>query len=179
MFSYHNASRVAHDFLSRIQDVCTKYEIVGSLRRQRDFVNDIDILVIPKFLQTTDMTLFAEPVIVSLLDERLDKLAADGIIRFEVNGPKLKRFAISARPKPIGIDLYVATPSTWATLLLVRTGSRNHNINLAKRANELHMILKADGTGLLSPGGTPITMQDEIDIFRQLKTPFKLPQERE
>jgi DNA polymerase/3'-5' exonuclease PolX len=179
MFSYHNASRVAHDFLKHIQEVCDKHQIVGSLRRQRDFVNDIDILVIPKIHETTDQTLFAEPVTVSLLDQRIDKLAADGIIKFIVNGPKLKRFDVSARPKPISVDLYVATPVTWATLLLVRTGSRLHNIKLAKRANELHMILKADGTGLLSPGGTLLPMQDEIDIFRELKLQFRLPQERE
>ena len=179
MFSYTNASRVAHDFLSRIQDVCDKHEIVGSLRRQRDFVHDIDILVIPKCENTTDQTLFQEPVTVNLLDRRLDRLAADGFLRYELNGDKLKRFHVPARPKPMSIDLNVAAPSTWATLLLIRTGSRNHNILLARKAIDLHMILKADGTGLLSPGGSAIQVVDEIDIFRQLKVKFKLPQERE
>lgn len=179
MFSYPNASRTAHDFMSRIQDVCNKYEIVGSLRRQRDFVNDIDILVIPKLYETTEMTLFAEPVMVSLLDQRLDKLAADGFIKWDVNGPRIKRFFVPARPKPIPVDIYVATTTTWPTLLLIRTGSRNHNIMLARKANDLHMILKADGTGLLSPGGSLISVTDEIDIFRQLKVKFRLPQERE
>jgi DNA polymerase/3'-5' exonuclease PolX len=179
MFSYQNASRVAHDFLSHIQDVCDRHQIVGSLRRQRDFVNDIDILVIPKRHSTTDMTLFAEAVTVSSLDERLGQFAGNGLIKYDVNGPKLKRFLVPARPKQIPVDLYIATPEAWATLLLVRTGSRLHNIRMAKRANELHMTLKADGTGLLSPGGTILSMQDEIDIFRQLKMQFKLPQERE
>lgn len=179
MYSYHNASRVAHDFLSRIKDVCHKYEIVGSLRRQRDSVNDIDILVVPQLHETTDMSLFAEPVTINLLDQRLEKLAADGMIKCEVNGPRIKRFYVPARPKQIPIDIYIATPESWPTLLLVRTGSRNHNIRLAKRARELHMIFKADGTGLLSPGGSPLSVRDEIDIFRQLKVPFRLPQERE
>jgi DNA polymerase/3'-5' exonuclease PolX len=179
MFSYQNASRIAHDFLSRIQDVCDKHDIVGSLRRQRDYVNDIDIIVIPKVIRTSDGTLFDNPVETNLLDACLDKLAADGLLTFETNGAKLKRFHLKARPKVIPVDLYIATEETWHVLRLIRTGSRNHNMKLVRRANELHMILKADGTGLLSAGGSPIPIQDEIDIFRQLKVPFRLPQERE
>lgn len=179
MFSYQNASRVAHDFLSRIQDVCDKHEIVGSLRRQRDSVNDIDIMVIPKFGEPINQTLFGDPVLPNLLDERLNKLLADSLLTFELDGPKLKRMHLRARPKAIPLDMFIATPETWPTLLLIRTGSRMHNIKLAKRAQDLHMTLKADGTGLLMPSGTPIRVKDEIDIFRELKVPFRLPQERE
>ena len=179
MFSYTNASRVATDFIAKIAHACHRTDIVGSLRRQRDFVNDIDIIVIPKITHTSDETLFGDPVEINLLDARLNELSADGLITFETNGPKLKRFHLKARPKVIPVDLYIATDETWHVLRLIRTGSRIHNIKLVRRANELHMILKADGTGLLSAGGFPIPIQDEIDIFRQLKVPFRLPQERE
>lgn len=179
MFSYHNASRVAHDFLVCIHDVCQQYEIVGSLRRQRDFVNDIDVIVIPTYGEPVNQTLFGDPVLPNLLDERLNRLVADGVIALELDGPKFKRFHLRARPKPIPLDLFIATKESWPTLLLIRTGSRLHNIRLAKRAGDLHMTLKADGTGLLMPSGTPIPVRDEIDIFRQLKVPFRLPQERE
>ena len=179
MFSYTNASRLAADFTTKIAHACHRTDIVGSLRRQSDFVNDIDIIVIPKVTHTSDETLFGDPVEINLLDARLNELSADGLLTFETSGPKLKRFHLKARPKVIPVDLYTATEETWQVLRLIRTGSRTHNIKLVRRANELHMILKADGTGLLSAGGSPIPIQDEIDIFRQLKTPFRLPQERE
>ena len=78
----------------------------------------------------------------------------------------------------VQIDLYLATESTWWTLLLIRTGSRDHNIKLAMRAQELHMQLKADGSGLLSPGGSLIRIESEEDIFKHLRLPFKEPKER-
>ena len=46
------------------------------------------------------------------------------------------------------LDIYVATPETWATLLLIRTGSRAHNIKLCARARAMGMRLHADGSGL-------------------------------
>jgi len=32
------------------------------------------------------------------------------------------------------LDVYIATPDAWATLLLIRTGSKEHNIRMCMRA---------------------------------------------
>ena len=63
--------------------------------------------------------------------------------------------------------------------MLIRTGSKNHNIMLAKRAIEMHMQLKADGTGLLSPGGSIIPIGSEEHIFEHLNLPYRIPEDRD
>jgi len=78
----------------------------------------------------------------------------------------------------VPIDIYLATEQTWWTLLLIRTGSRNHNIKLARRAIELQMHLKADGSGLLGHDGSLIQIYSEEAIFHHLGLQYRPPEER-
>jgi DNA polymerase/3'-5' exonuclease PolX len=50
---------------------------------------------------------------------------------------------------------------------------------LARRAIELHMQLKADGTGLLSPGGSIIPIESEEHVFQLLNLPYRIPEDRD
>jgi len=179
MFPDSFARDIAETFVNDIKDTCEQIEIVGSLRRNKIAVNDIDIICIPKFIQEEDETLFGEPVQTNLLDRRLSQFCFKGILSLEANGSKIKRFIKSVDGEDVPIDIYIADKNTWWTLMLVRTGSKNHNIMLAKRAIDMHMQLKADGSGLLSPGGTIIPIESEEQIFRLLNLPYRIPEERE
>jgi DNA polymerase/3'-5' exonuclease PolX len=179
MFPDTFARDIAEKFVNDIKDVCEQIEIVGSLRRQKYAVNDIDIIVIPKFIQEDDETLFGEPVQTNLLDRRLSQFCFRGTLSLEANGSKIKRFIKSVDGEEVPIDIYIASKETWWTLLLIRTGSKNHNIMLAKRAIEMHMHLKADGSGLLSPGGTIIPIESEEQIFKHLNLSFRIPEDRD
>lgn len=179
MFPYSFAREVAEQFIYDIRDTCEQVEIVGSLRRTKEIVNDIDIIAIPRFLQVDDDTLWGDPIQQNLLDQRLSQLCVDNRLYLHMNGPKIKRFVKSADGDDVPIDIYIANKQTWWTLMLIRTGSRNHNIMLARRAIELHMQLKADGSGLLSPGGSLIPIESEKHIFHHLHLPYRMPEERE
>lgn len=179
MFSYKSALSVAQEFIATIHSSCEKIEIVGSLRRERTKVNDIDLIVIPAFIVSTDQSLFEEPIRHSLLEERLSELCTSGQVLMKTNGPKVKRVLKRTRNGTVPIDIYIADESTWWTLLLIRTGSRQHNIRLARRAIEKHMVLKADGTGLLTAGGDIIPIHTEQDVFKHLGLAYRLPEERE
>ena len=179
MFPDSFARGIAESFVNDIKDACEQIEIVGSLRRQKYAVNDIDIIVIPKFIQEDDETLFGEPVQTNLLDRRLSQFCFKGTLSLEANGPKIKRFIKSVDGEDVPIDIYISNKDTWWTLMLIRTGSKNHNIMLAKRAIEMHMQLKADGTGLLSPGGSIIPIGSEECIFEHLNLPYKIPEDRD
>jgi len=187
MFPDSFARDIAESFIADIKDTCEQIEIVGSLRRYKTVVKDIDIIAIPKFIQEEDETLFGEPVQTNLLDRRLSQFCFKGMLSIESNGPKIKRFikSVPARRlcggdgEDVPIDLYMADKSTWWTLMLIRTGSKNHNIMLAKRAIDMHMQLKADGTGLLSPGGSIIPIESEEHVFRLLNLPYRIPEDRE
>ena len=179
MFPDSFARGIAELFINDIKDTCEQIEIVGSLRRQKYAVNDIDIIVIPKFIQEDDETLFGEPVQTNLLDRRLSQFCFKGTLSLEANGPKIKRFIKSVDGEDVPIDIYISNKDTWWTLMLIRTGSKNHNIMLAKRAIEMHMQLKADGTGLLSPGGSIIPIGSEEHIFEHLNLPYRIPEDRD
>ena len=179
MFLESFAREIAEQFVSDIKDTCEQIDIVGSLRRHKIAVNDIDIIVIPKFIQEEDETLFGEPVQTNLLERRLSQFCFKGLLTLEANGSKIIRFIKTVDGEEVPIDVYIANKQTWWTLLLIRTGSKNHNIKLARRALEMHMQLKADGSGLFSPGGSIIPIESEEQVFKLLNLPYRIPEERE
>jgi DNA polymerase (family 10) len=149
------AKNIANQLMTELSPVTTKMEVVGSIRRQCPTVKDIDLLVIPKAL--------------SLLDAKLRELGCN------FGGPKIRRLVY----KGALVDIYIATPETWATLLLIRTGSTRHNVFLCKLARARGWQLKADGQGLLDARGNRIAGDSEETIFEALVLPFKPPEERE
>jgi len=152
------ASATALDLYRALSRHCERIEIAGSLRRHKPYVHDIDLVVIPG----PGFQLFFQ-------EHRITPKGGDKIIRFRWEG--------------IPVDLYVATAETWATLLLIRTGSKEHNIILCKRAREMNLCLKANGDGLEEPADCHdvrrVKVMTEADIFDALKMPYKEPWERE
>jgi DNA polymerase/3'-5' exonuclease PolX len=179
MFPDTFARDIAEDFINQISASCDRIEIVGSLRRNKIVVNDIDILIIPRFLQMEDETLFGGPYQENQLDKQLSQLCLSRDLELDADGSKIKRFLKTVDGDTVPIDLYIATEQTWWTLLLIRTGSRNHNIKLACRARDLNMQLKADGSGLMTDAGAIIAIQSEEDIFRHLGLEYRPPEERD
>jgi len=158
------AIEIAEDLVAQMLSACTRIQIVGSIRRLKPIVSDIDILAIPRFLRSEDDALFGQPVQENQLDKLLSQMCLKGELEIETNGSKIKRFIKIVDGETVSVDLYIATEQTWWPLLLIRTGSRNHNIKLARRATELQMQLKADGSGLLTSVGL-LSIQSEEDIF--------------
>lgn len=179
MFPHLFAYEVAQSFIEDLRDVCEKIEIVGSIRRNRACVNDVDIIAIPRCSEERDDSLFGEPQVQNLLDRKLAYLCMNRSLSLEANGPKIKRFIKAVDGDDVPIDVYIASKQTWWTLFLIRTGSKTHNIKLARRAQDLHMQLKADGSGLLTPGGTLLQLENEEQIFRLLGLSYRTPEERE
>ena len=127
-------------------------------------VHDIDVVVIPKYI-TREKDLFGTTEQIS----RLDALGLEG-------GDRIKKGEIDHIP----FDLYIASAETWATLLLIRTGSKQHNIHLTTTAQRLGYILRADGTGVVDVvTNERLAWESEEDIFRILGVPFLPPEGRE
>jgi DNA polymerase/3'-5' exonuclease PolX len=179
MFPEAFAREIAEDLLNDLSPFCNRIEIVGSLRRHKMAVNDIDLIAIPKLLQLDDDTLFGEPVQENLLDRKLSQMCLSTDLALEANGTKIKRFTKTVDGDFVPIDIYVSIEQTWWTLLLIRTGSRNHNVKLARKAIDLGMHLKADGSGLLAADGSLIQIYSEEGIFRHLGLQYRPPEERD
>jgi len=157
--SLESARKVAEGLVSELRSDCHKIEVAGSVRRRRPRVHDIDIVAIPK-----DFWNFYH------------HLRALGTLT--MSGQKIMRVTVPSSVGPLPVDCYVATPETWATLLLIRTGSAEHNIRLASRAKDRGWRLAASGDGLFNEKGERIAGDSELSIFNALGLPYKEPWER-
>jgi DNA polymerase (family 10) len=176
LFSLEAASRVSDTIVNALRDVCEQIRVVGSIRRKKACVHDIDLVVVPLYKERETRSLFPEKRLTSLLDERLSQLASTRRILVKSNGEKMK--CVEFREANVSIDIYIASRENWATLLLIRTGSREHNIYLCKLAQSLGMQLKADGSGLFRDG-TVMAGDSEESIFFALGLDYVDPEARE
>lgn len=155
------AREIADGVVKKLAPFCQRIEIAGSIRRQRPFVHDIDLVLIP-----------------SHQGQLLAALQSLG--KITMGGQKLIRVDLPG----IMLDIYVAEPRTWATLLLIRTGSKAHNIRLCARAKSKGMVLHADGSGLYAltdceGNVSRIAGDTEESIFAELGLPYLPPEKRE
>jgi DNA polymerase (family 10) len=153
------AQQTAEKLVSALRPFCQAVEIAGSIRRQRPIVHDIDLVAIPRD--------FEEHKLQAALAEGADQVLRD-------TSAKIWKAVVGGIP----VDLYLAQPSTWATLLVIRTGSAQHNIWLASRAMSLGLRLRADGSGIERKGKI-LPCPTEADLFRQLDVPMLEPGLRE
>jgi DNA polymerase (family 10) len=77
------------------------------------------------------------------------------------------------------VDIYFADENTWATLLLIRTGSAANNIRLCSKAKNMGWHLHADGAGLFNQFGKRMAGDTEASIYEALGLPYQTPAERE
>jgi DNA polymerase (family 10) len=168
-YPYALAIRVAEAVVDELRPACRRIEIAGSLRRRRDTVHDIDLVVIPRLVRAPapQVGLFENDLVeASALDARLAELRDDDRI-VDLNLANKVHRCVAAK-SGIPIDIYVATPESWGTTLMVRTGSKEHNIEMCQRARNRGLILKADGQGLIDA-----TTKKAAGVFREEVALFK------
>jgi len=166
--------------ISKFDYLCEKVMVVGSVRRQRPEVNDIDIVVMPRVPRDENWNEIAKALKHAHRMSQIKK------------GPKLMTFAhyndapdlLRPRDPDYTIDIYNATPETWGILVLVRTGSKEHNVKLCSLALSKGMKLSAAEGVLKQVESFPSMMKvvaskTEEDIFAALGIPFVEPEDRE
>ena len=152
------AQKIATEVIERLSPYCQKIETAGSIRRRKAIVHDIDLVLIPSDAWNL------EGEVLALASPFHPKMSGEKLKRFDYNGAQ--------------VDLYYATPQTWATLLLIRTGSAKNNIRLCSRAKDMGWHLAASGDGLFNEKGERIAGDSEISIYNALGLPFQRPEER-
>jgi DNA polymerase (family 10) len=158
---------LAFKILSAIDPYCTRAEVAGSIRRRKSTINDIDIVVLPKpqsWIQT-----------IKEIRHRFDAVT-------EKQGDKLATLYVPFASKQgqghVQVDLYRASEGTWGILLLIRTGSAQHNIYLCNLAIRKGYSL-AYSKGLLNEKGEVIASKTEQEVFQALRLDYIPPEDRE
>jgi DNA polymerase/3'-5' exonuclease PolX len=180
------AQNYAVKIVDWLRDEMVRFEIAGSVRRGRPNCGDIDLVCIPKIEETRDL-FGAVTNRRNLVEFFLINYAGKNNAAFPTCGPKN---LVIQLPK-CQLDIWLADEKTFATRLLCRTGSMQHNIWLTGRAkrkgwkwNPYEGIL-TDGKWIKTAvgddyaGGHLNQFATEEEIYNFLDLPFIQPQNRE
>jgi DNA polymerase (family 10) len=156
----HRALGYAEEILQRLRRVpgVRRAEAAGSLRRRKETVGDLDLLVAAED---------AVPVVRAFT-------TAPGVSSVLAEGPTKASVRLRAG---IQADLRVLPLASYGAALHYFTGSKAHNIAL--RTLAVRRGLKVSEYGVFDRGGRRIGGADEEDVFRAVGLPFIPPELRE
>lgn len=159
------ARRYAEQIAEALQPFCTRLEIAGSIRRERPFCGDIDIVAEPSNEPALRARVLEGKEVVQNGPQNIHIRLTNGVeVQVFLAHPELK-------------DMFETKPSNWGSLLLLRTGSKEHNIFLTQtaRAN----CAKWEVYNGIVRDGKVIASATEEEIFDALHLKFIPPQQRE
>ena len=157
----------AATIVSTIAPHCVRVEVAGSIRRRRPTVNDVDVLVQPKPNAWLEIIKSLRREFNAVTEKQGEKLAT-----------LFLPFVSKQGQGYLHVDLYRASKATWGILLLIRTGSKEHNIYLAKLAIHKGYHL-AYSKGLLDEKDEVVASKTEEDVFQALDLDYLPPEDRE
>ena len=147
------------DALAERDDV-EQIQIAGSIRRQKETIGDIDLLV----ASTSD----PKPIM-----DAFTKLP--GVSDILVHGDK----KTSVRTvQDIQVDLRVIDPQLFGSALHYFTGSKEHHVKLRTLAKKKGLKISEYGVFKVSDPSAPIASLTEEDLYEALNLPFIPPELR-
>jgi DNA polymerase (family 10) len=165
-----DARPVAEELLDYLRDAdpVERAEVAGSLRRWRETIGDVDVLVASRDGEAA-------------VDAFLDWAAVDELIESGTT-------KASVRARDMRIDFRVVVPAEFGSALQYFTGSKDHNVHLRNLAidRDLKMneygvfdISELDGEGDGQRAGRRIGGETEAEMYDALGLPLVPPELRE
>lgn len=154
--AWHNAQAFL-DALARVPGV-VHVAAGGSLRRMRDTIGDIDLLVATNDPEAVMDAFVSHPQVASVI----------------ARGPTRASVLVHSG---LQIDIRVLPPERWGTLLQYFTGSIAHNIHLRSLAQDMGLSLSE--YAITRPDGSEILCATEEDVYQALGLPWIPPELRE
>lgn len=155
------ATEVAESIVAALSavDGCEKCAYAGSLRRCRETIGDIDILVAAEESAPVMRAFTALPYVTEIIGQGGTKTSV-------------------RTAKGLDVDLRVVPPDSWGAALQYFTGSKAHNIRTRERA--VHQGLKLSEYGLFDvETGEKIVSGTEEEVYGRLGLPWIPPPLRE
>lgn len=166
------ALRIAKSLIEFLGADCLRVEVAGSVRRGKAEVKDIELVAIPKTLETKDM--FGLPVIVSALDQVSWSLVGD----LALSGARQKKILLY---EGITLDLFIVLPpAQWGVIYTIRTGPAEFSqwcVTPRRKGGALPSDSRVS-EGRVLRYGEPLTMAEEIDFLTYLGLGWIEPEER-
>jgi len=150
------AKIIAEKYREALKPFCKRIEIAGSIRRNSQFVNDLELVVIRD---------------TSKLFGLMDLVNQWEKVKGEPSGKYTQRIL----PEGFKLDLFFADENNWGNIFLIRTGSRNFSHKVAQEW--VKQGYKSEG-GILTKDGKKYLCKEEEDLFKLLKLKYVKPEER-
>ncbi|HZL33807.1 MAG TPA: DNA polymerase/3'-5' exonuclease PolX [Tepidisphaeraceae bacterium] len=168
---------IAEELVSRLRAMkaVKQAEVAGSLRRRRETIGDVDLICA---LHTP--TTAAE--------------VADAFVKF----PEVRKVLGQGNTKAsvltaggLQVDLRIVPSDNFGAALMYFTGSKDHNVKLRGRAQDMRLTLNEWGLYKLSeydkaakktgeaPSAKPVASKTEEDVYQALGLPWIAPEMRE
>lgn len=177
--SLRTARAVATEMIEALRPYCHRVEVAGSIRRGKAWVNDIEIVAIPKStVRQPDVDIFGEPLgKPTVVRDPGFVMVVDSLAEVIVKGnPQTGRYIQFVTTDGTKVDLFTATPKTWGYIQLIRTGSADFSRAVALRWSQLGY---KGVEGQLTRFGKPVPVPEEADLFALLHMAVPPPHQRE
>ncbi|MEM9773904.1 MAG: DNA polymerase/3'-5' exonuclease PolX [Chloroflexota bacterium] len=139
-----------------------KAAIGGSVRRRKETIGDIDLLVALHDNGEAGSVMQAFTTL-------------DVVLEVATKGPTKSRIVLD---NGIGVDLRVLPSENWGTLMSYFTGSQAHNVRLRELAKDKGLSLNEYAFSKIS-GDEKILCASEKDVYQVLDLPYIPPELRE
>lgn len=163
------AQKIADDIFASLKDLegVQQIEVAGSLRRSKETIGDIDILI------AADEKHIPGLFEVFTNHGRVTEILGKGDTKSSVRTTDGRQ-----------VDLRIVKPENFAAALMYFTGSKEHNVELRSRARNKGMSLNEYGLYKLKEDGetnweAPQDFKTESDIYKLLDLNFVPPELRE
>ena len=158
---FSEANQIAEEVKFQVVRYCEKIVVVGSIRRNKPTVRDVDFVVV-----TNDLDWYN-------LGQELRRMKTKKVTA----GNKIIKTLYPVKDKYFQLDFYRASNDNFGVIKLIRTGSADHNMWLAQLAISKGMRIKFS-QGLIKDEKV-IAGKTEEGIFEALEIPYKEPKDRE
>ena len=165
----NEADEIAHELIQSLQDLpgVKAIEVAGSLRRSKETIGDIDILI------AADKA-HIDPIFDSFTShERVVEILGRGETKSSVRSKEGRQ-----------VDLRIVEPESFGAALMYFTGSKEHNVAMRSRARERGLSLNEYGLFKLNNEGetnweAKISSNKESSIYKDLGLYWIPPELRE
>jgi DNA polymerase/3'-5' exonuclease PolX len=164
---------IAELIRKELEPHCIRIEILGSLRRGKEMVGDVELLVIPKGVH--QISLFnSNRVSVNVNKELIDAVRQFNVYKggLENEGRMVQFFG----PNDIPIDLFIASHENYGYQKVIRTGPLEHNVGF------IIPLLKQNGYTLrdahIWSDGYIVSVAEEEDLYKLINIDIIPPADR-
>jgi DNA polymerase/3'-5' exonuclease PolX len=167
--SFEEATPIVEKYLDLLKPKCERIEPAGSYRREKKFINDIELVCIPKKIYTG---LFET-------DEAYHPEFIELVKSFEIilGRPEDGKYVKIMLQEGIKLDLFIANPNNWGLIFMIRTGSANFTKRMVTECKHNGYYVD-DGYLWRKRDNAMIAVPEEEDFFNITKLPYIKPYAR-